>query len=217
MIRLTLIIWLALCNLAIAQVGQIPGWPPNKPSTTVVTTTWNPSDKAAGTTLSNGDLTLVRSSGTTAGARGTISKSSPTKVYYEVTLGGTVAGTTGSVGAALSGASLTNYAGSSASSKGIVCSSGGAWFINGTATTSVTCTTGQIIGVAINGTNIYVSINGTFYNSSGASTGATPSGAIGTLSGSVFPFSTSAGSAETFTINTTGSFSNLPSGYSAWN
>lgn len=212
------LLWLVLgCSVAFGQVGQIPGWPPVQVGTTAPTTTWSPSDKAAGTTLSNGDLTLVKSSGTTAGARGTTSKTSPTKVYFEVTLGGTVAGTTGSVGLATSSASLTNYAGSSSASKGIVCSSGGAWFINGITTTGVTCTTGAVIGVAVDSTSVYVSINGTFYNSSGSSTGSTPSGSIGTVSGAGFPFGTSGGAAETFTINTTGSFSNLPSGYSAWN
>jgi len=29
--RIAIFAWLALCSVALAQVGQIPSWPPNKP------------------------------------------------------------------------------------------------------------------------------------------------------------------------------------------
>jgi hypothetical protein len=45
--------------------------------------TWNPSDKNAGVTLSGGDLTTTRASGTVAGVRATLGKSSG-KWYFEI-------------------------------------------------------------------------------------------------------------------------------------
>src|SRR5262245_9189902 len=46
-------------------------------------TTWNPSDKTANITLSNGNLTAQNTDGTNSAARGTTSKSSG-KHYFEV-------------------------------------------------------------------------------------------------------------------------------------
>src|SRR5215813_13939651 len=95
-------------------------------------TTWNPSDKSAGVSLSNGNLTAVIASGTgDQGARSTTSKTSG-KFVFEVTfnqVGASVADTGAGIG--LSGATFPGL-GSNASSGAMIYVNGGNIWVNGT-------------------------------------------------------------------------------------
>lgn len=72
--------------------------------------TWNPADKAALVTLSNGNLTAESSTTNWRSARSTISKTSG-KWYWEITM---TTGTEFYVGVARSTATLENYIGADA-------------------------------------------------------------------------------------------------------
>lgn len=79
-------------------------------------TTWNPSDKAASISLSNGNLTATKASGATdALVRATVGKTSG-KWHFEITVGTTGNTDRPGVGIANSTQSLTAYLGSSANS-----------------------------------------------------------------------------------------------------
>ena len=77
-----------LLFVAVSSIAQLPmrvtvpyKYPPAAPLYTYAT--WNPSDKAAGITLSGGDLTATRASGTVSAVRATIGKSTGLH-YFEI-------------------------------------------------------------------------------------------------------------------------------------
>jgi surface protein len=137
-------------------------------------TTWNPSDKDAAITLSNGDLTDEISGGWRS-VRAQYPKSSG-KYYWETTFNYNVDGlnTTG-IGAANSSAALTSYVGAGAN--------GWEWHPQsankthnsvGTTWTISTPTDGDIVMVALDIDNgkIWVGVNGTWPYSGNPATGA---------------------------------------------
>ena len=103
--------------------------------------TWNPSDKAAGTILSNGNLTAqVQLSDA---VRSTISKSAG-KWYWELTINSTNCGG----GVATSGASLSSN--TYAPNPGAYADSSGNRTVNGSASgTTFTMANGDILGIAL--------------------------------------------------------------------
>ena len=119
-------------------------------------TTWNPSDKDAAITLSNGNLTAAQGGASSAwrSVRATDSHT-PGKYFFEVKLD--VQSTNGAMaGLATSGASLTNFPGSGATGVGwqFALGSGGSWY-NGSQTFGVTdvLSVGQTGIIAWDGTS----------------------------------------------------------------
>src|SRR3990167_4654872 len=107
--------------------------------------TWNPSDKGANVTLSNGNLTASFDTSDNA-VRSTISKSSG-KWYWELSFD---SGTNADFGGiALSTAALTDYVGADANGYGWWASNG--WVMNSGApvATYSTLAAGDIIGIAL--------------------------------------------------------------------
>lgn len=103
-------------------------------------TTWNPSDKSASVTLSNGNLTAAGTSSSDVGVRSVAAKTSG-KFYVEYTVGSNwPTGPDDGVGIALSSASLTTL-GTNATGAFITFKSGTIWF-NGSSIP------GKVIGTA---------------------------------------------------------------------
>lgn len=124
-------------------------------------TTWNPSDKAAQITLSNGNLTATSSANSGPTVRSTTSKSAG-KLKIEFVVG--AIGTAGArVGLTTAGAALSSQVGIAASTLGWV--SSGIFQTGGiTAGSGVTFTTGDVLGFELDFTTnkLYVSKNGVY-------------------------------------------------------
>lgn len=110
-------------------------------------TTWNPSDKSGGITLSNGDLTAKSTSNGHACAR-TISSKSLGKWYWEITSDYDSGGLGAAVGIGVAGSSLSSAVGSGVSDyayrSGGKKGNSGSWEAYGDP-----WTTGDIIGIAL--------------------------------------------------------------------
>ncbi len=101
-------------------------------------TTWNPADKSASVTLSNGNFTATGTTSSDVGVRSTTSKTS-TKDYMEFTFSGTViSNADNGVGIITSGQSLTGVG--SAAANAFICfmqPQGALWFNGSTLSTPV--------------------------------------------------------------------------------
>ena len=115
-----------------------------KKAASVTYATWNPADKNAAITLSNGNLTATSTAALNQGIRSTIGKSSG-KWYWEVT--GAFAGNWMGVGVADTAAALTNWIGIDGHGTQLS-SSGNTWF-NSVAGAGTTFVSGDVIGVAL--------------------------------------------------------------------
>lgn len=91
--------------------GGDGGWYLNKAAAGGATTTWNPADKNAGVTLSNGNLTAATST-TSIAVRAIASHS--TGKFFDSTHLDVLANVNGTIGMANSSASLSNFIGSDA-------------------------------------------------------------------------------------------------------
>lgn len=118
----------------------------------VTTTTWDPAQKAASITLSNGNLTATQTSGGWNGTKGlsSLAKASG-KWYFEVTI---VSNTSNLiiVGVANSGASLTGFCGSDVNGWGYYGGNGQIFTGGGNFPGGSTFTNGDVIGVWIDAT-----------------------------------------------------------------
>jgi hypothetical protein len=184
---------------------------PRAPSA-VSSSTWNPADIGADITLSNGNKTATRASGTgDSSVRGTLSN---TAGYFEVTV--TVAGNP-VIGLDIGTLALNDFPGDNPTSVGYA--SSGAVFNNAGSIggTFASYTTGDVIGVCQKADKIYFSKNGTWQNGADPSAGTggiTPSGSMTT----VFPIIDVSAVGAAGELNTGGSaFSGtLPTGVAAW-
>lgn len=185
------------------------------------TTTWNPSDKSAQITLTNGNLTAATTgSGSDNLVRSTTSQTTG-KLYFEETFGST--GSETAIGLANSTASLTAFLGTDNNGIGIYQS--GHIFRNGSNVLSgPSFTTGDVIGVAIDfGAGLIW-----FRNNSSPSTwngggSADPATGVGGLSLSAItgPFfaccdTFSSGHPQTANFGQSGFGQTPPTGYSMW-
>jgi len=145
-------------------------------------TTWNPSDKHADITLSDGNLKANATVSQWRAVRGTIGKSSG-KWYFEVVY--VTSGNYGLVGVAAASVNLADRIGVSAVGWG---NQNNGFFMNNNATkTGVTHASTNVVQVAVdldNG-NIWWGLNGTWYDGGNPATGANPH--YDNLSGTVFP------------------------------
>lgn len=149
-----------------------------------MTVTWNPSDKASGITLSNGNLTGLNNSGTTQGlVRATVSIPDSIPVYFEIKAD-VVPGSGGNfaVGLSNNAQALTNWLGQTANSWGYW-NNGNRWNNNSSTGGYSTYTTSDVIMVARNGASIWFGKNGAWNGDPEAGTGA----AYTNLTGDLFP------------------------------
>lgn len=185
---------------------------------------FNPADKAANAVLTAGNTTLNGNSGANpAGARGTLSHAASTGLWYFTVTFTTFASPTGNAGAGIgtSGASLTGGPGVGSSCS--VSPYGTGWTIYNTfggpdGDIGPSPANGDIANIAWNsGTGqVYFGINGTYYDSSGAATGSSPTTPSVTLVTSTsFPLAWAyQGTSSDLIINTTPL--STPSGFTNW-
>jgi hypothetical protein len=182
--------------------------------------TWNTADSSSGITYTNSNLTATNTSTLQRSARGTKSFTTQ-KVYFEIVVGGAMATNDGTgVGVATSATSLasTSYVGKDANSFGLYYN--GAMLINdAVAGTNNPVTTGQVIRVAVDGTNkkIWFSVNGAKWNANTSADPATNVGgmSISSITGAMFPMFSLFNSDDAVTLRpNSASFSfTAPSGF----
>jgi hypothetical protein len=186
-----------------------------------VATTWNPADKSANVTLSNGNLTAQGTNSSDGGVRSTTSQTSG-KFYFEVTWLSATGGVDAGCGIATSAAVLTSM-GSTALGIALVYQSG-AIYVNGTNTGISIGTNTAPVCIALDLTNsrIWFRIGGGNWNNSGTANPATNVGGINISA--LFP--TNAAFAAVTVQNTTNTYTvnfgasafaqTVPSGFTAW-
>ena len=112
-------------------------------------TTWNPSDKSASITLSNGNLTAADGSTGDMGVRGTTSKSSG-KYYAEFTTGATYSGGDTGLGIASSSATLSSVGNTTSGCFAAFASAGTIYFNGASQGTGIGAIgAGQVVCMAI--------------------------------------------------------------------
>ena len=178
--------------------------------------TWNPSDKDAGITLSNGDLDADGNVAAFRAVRATIGKSSG-KYYFEllintITSSGVVSGVLNST------AALTTYVGNAASGRGVQ-SSGTSYATGFTAGSSCGAFSAtQVLGICFDmGTGkVFIAINNTWQGSSDPVAQTNP-WATG-LSGTVYAAHSASNAGNRATLRTKlADFTySPPSGYSSY-
>lgn len=114
-----------------------------KKASAAVYATWNPADKGANVSLSNGNLTALNVAGSNELVRSTLGKSTG-KWYWELTVGAVRQ----DLGVANASESLTTFTGASANSTGY--NSSGSIFRNSSVLASVAAyAPGDVIGIAL--------------------------------------------------------------------
>lgn len=178
-------------------------------------TTFNPSDKSANVTLSNGNLTMTYNTSPDAGVRSVASTSSA-KIYFEATITAGFASADNGVGISIAGEAFTNL-GANAAGGALVFPSGNIW-VNGTNTLATGVTFNSVtttLGIAFDATAdlFWVTKDGIHWNSTSSVTNNPATGIGGVsfsaLSGQamfgVVTVGGSAGTAHTWTANFGGS------------
>lgn len=185
-----------------------------------VNSTWNPSDKNANITLSNGNLTATPG-GSLSGygmVRATNSHNSG-KLYFEVKCNTSAGPNYAQIGIAPSSSSLSEYPGYDSVSYGYYQQNGDKYNNATGVAFGSSYTAGDIIGVAVDLTNGYVwfAKNNTWQASGNPSGGTNP--AYSGLSGSYFPALGVYQSGSNFTGNFTSAEQSYspPTGFSSWN
>jgi hypothetical protein len=200
---------LAKTALLRANVGAAGGEP----------STWNPADALLDTVFTAANTKLAGNGVGKGGARGTRSHTASGKWYFTVKAETLSAGLL-SFGIEPITSNLVNGAGDSAAF-GLLSNSGAYSFLVGGAaicTLNPSPAAGDVLNWAWDaGTGLlYVGVNGTYYNSSGSSTGSTPSSAITSgVGGVLFPFGvTTSQSADILTLNINPA--GTPAGWTNW-
>jgi hypothetical protein len=188
---------------------------------TLATTTWNPSDKSANVSLSNGDLTAQGTNGSDGGVRSTTSHASG-KYYFEVTWSSATGGVDAGCGIATSAAVLASM-GSTGLGVAVMYQSG-TIYVNGSNTgiAIATPTLPVCIAVDLANSRIWFRVGGGNWNNSGSADPATNVGGINIAalfpSNAAYAAVTTQNSTNTYTANFGASaFSQpIPSGFTAW-
>jgi len=178
--------------------------------------TWNPSDKSAGITLSNGNLTAV-STATPGGVRATQPYSGSGKYYWETTASGWSGNT--ATGIASASAVLTTV-GATPTQAALVYVSGNIWVNNANSGSTLGArgtadTIGIALDVAAGRVWFRVAPSGN-WNGSGTANPATNTGGISVsaLSGAVYQLFCAGPVVNSCTLNAAGAFSGtVPSGF----
>ena len=187
-------------------------------------TTWNPADKSANVTLSNGNLTAIGSTTADGAVRSSNSQSSGSKVYFEVSwVTATGTADTG-CGIATSSAALGSIGSSSTGGLMVYTATGNIWF-NGS---SLSLSVGQVgtrsicFAVDLVNSQIWVRRDSDNWNNSGTANPSTNTGGINISAlfptNNAFAVATFQGTTQQATINFGASaFSfTVPSGFSRW-
>lgn len=167
------------------------------------TTTWNPSDKNANVALSNGDLTVSRSSGTgDAGVR-SVASTSTAKVYWETTVDAQVSG------------------GGNCSPTGIANSSWAlTWIGNAGSTGANGPTAGQVWSQALDATarKFWTRVDGGAWAPSGDPAAGTGGQDVSAITGAIFAANWVKATGDIFTTNFGASAYSYtpPSGFGNW-
>lgn len=187
------------------------------------TTTWNPSDKNANLTLSNGNLTATATAGGFTSLRAIASDSSG-KRYYEAQLTGSINANNTTIGAGNSSATLASFVGNDANAVGFAGS--GTAFINSAGTGGLqTFTYGDTVCVAfdIGAQKIWFRTNGGNWNNDviANQNPATGAGGLSTATmaaGPYFPMAGTDSAGDAWTANFGGSAyaQAVPSGFVNW-
>jgi hypothetical protein len=189
---------------------------------TVPASTFNPSDKSANVTLSNGNLTVGASTSADGGVRSTLSKAAG-KVYFEYTIVN-IAGADTGVGIAKSTASLTAI-GPSATGAVNIYGSGSIYFNGADTGKTIGGSVGTVcIAVDITGGLFWARWNGGSWNANSGTANNPATGVGGINIAAVFP--TNAVFASVSTNNTANNITvnfgaaafaqTVPSGFTAW-
>jgi len=207
--------------------GCSPGFCTPTVAAAQVASNWNPSDKSANITLSNANLTAAGTNTSDGAVRNTTSHNA-SKLYFEVLLGGTVAGGDTGVGIATGAATLSTIASSATGAAIIYVINPGVWF-NGSFSASTGFTSfaaGDVVRVAVDFGNSKAWFDkngaGSWYGSSNPGNPATNSQGmnISTLfpTNAAFAAFTANSATPTGTLRTISSqFTfTVPSGFSAW-
>ncbi len=187
---------------------------------------WNPADKAAEVSLSNGNLTATRSGGgvnNNAAVRGTTSKNSG-KSYFEIhvdTSVGSASGDYSIYGIASAALGLNAYVGSTAASYGYEHSTG-VKYTNGSGTAlGAALAAGDVLGVAVDldAGKMWFAKNNTWQGSGNPGAGTNP--AFTGVSGTFYPAASLYKTATTQHVLTARFAPGIlsyspPSGFSAW-
>ena len=176
-------------------------------------TTWNPADKAAGLTLSNGNLTASSPSQTYKQVRATQGFSSG-KWYWEVTLNAN--DIYGAYGISTTAESVDYLLGQTLYGYGYTCDSN-LFHNNGWTVWGSTCGNGDVVGVAVDmdAGKIWFSKNGTWLGSGDPATGTNP--AFTGISGTFYPAGaiSAAGAQSTANFGASSFAYSVPSGFNA--
>lgn len=178
---------------------------------------WNPADKDVNAVLSSGNAVLTATS-VPSGARGTQSRNSG-KRYFTVNLGLAL---TGQAGLATTAAPLDNILGGDANGWGIFTPTSTYRLYHNATTipTAVAAADNDVLNVAYDAGsgNIWLGINGVYFDSTGASTGNPVAGTSPTYtvaaSTALFPIGIIEDLLASLTINTAPS--GAPSGFTNW-
>jgi hypothetical protein len=157
--------------------------------------TWNPSDKNANITLSNGDLTVTAAGSGWISVRATQFKSSG-KWYYEITIG---TDNWSSFGVGSSSATLNDKCGFDAYGWGLVSYNSTKYHLNTPTASGVGQNLNDIIQIAFDLDNgkIWFGVNNAWSGDPSAGTGEAYSG----LSGSLAPMMSTNVNLSTYTVN----------------
>lgn len=173
----------------------------------IPTTTFNPSDKAAGVTLSGGNLVVTGTSGSVRTIRAIASG----KGYAEVRVDNP--GATGAVGCANSSATITAYVGANANGIGYW-TTGDVYQNSSVIDTIGALSAGDIVNIAVDRTagKMWLGKNGTFSGNPAAGTGGytLPAGDVYVM------VSTSTGGQLTANFGASAFAYSPPSGFPAW-
>jgi hypothetical protein len=123
--------------------------------------TWNPLDKEAGVTLSNGELTATHTTASVEAVRATVGKSVG-KWYWETTVTITTAALM--TGIATAGASRTEFAGQNANGHGWYSATGNYYNSGSDSAYATSYVNGDVLGFALDMVNlaVYFRKNGTW-------------------------------------------------------
>jgi hypothetical protein len=183
-------------------------------------TTWNPLDKDADITLSNGDLTITAGTSAENNIR-TISSITGGRRYHEITVGTIAASPDHFFGWANATETLTNFAGQTTNSCGWRGSDGGVFINGGSIGTANTYTTGNVLCFAYSKADgrLWVRVgSGNWNNDVSANPAANVGGFTTSISAAIYAWGSvrNAGVTHTANFGATSYNQARPQGFENW-
>ena len=198
-----------------------PAGPTGSVTTAAGNTTWNPADKSANVTLSNGNLSAISTSNAGGyGVRGTSNRTGA-KYYFEVTVSGTIS----DVGIGVASASANVNTAGSTTQAAIINVNGSYVYVNGSNVGSygIFFVNGDVCCIAVDLINnqIWFRRNGGIWNNNAANNPATNTGgfSISALTSPLYPWvfwNITTTPSITANFGATNFTQAIPSGFTAW-